>query len=341
MIVAEVVETKWAFKPNQKDPTTGDPLPLGSIEVRIGGGESNLGQVRCIFARPAVFNHRVPHIGDFVYLISAPVNDWSTSKVKGSGFLYFSPLNSTDDLVSHQFPRIWKRKASISLGGAERKSDKEEPGYTFPKNPTPLDRLQIFEGDDIWESRFGSAIRFGSTVQGDDSVYQKKTTWKGSKNGDPITIITTAKQTGDGKSYRIEDIDQDESSIYLTSNQSLSKLKAGFDKNTDAKQIGQKMIAQIVLNSKRVVINAADDTLFLIGKEKTIVTGKEIILQTENYKVNLDDLMDWLKDWIGEDTKLAQGQSQYSTAAGPTATATSVAQYVQLNTTKFQKFKMP
>jgi len=341
MIVAEVVETKWAFKPGQKDPNTGDPLALGSIEVRIGGGENNLGQVRCVFCRPAIFNRRIPHIGDFVYLVSAPVNDWSTSKVKNSGFLYFSPINSTDDIVSHQFPRIWKRKASVSNGGAERKSDKEEPGYTWPKDPTPLDRLQPFEGDDLIESRTGSSIRLGSTIIGDDSVYSKKPTWKGSKNGDPITVIRVAKQKGDGKKYEIEDIGKDESSIYLTSDQKLSKLKGGFDKNTDVKQLGQKSIAQIVVNSKRVVINAYDDTLFLIGKEKTILTGKKVLLQSEKHKVDLDDLMDFLKKWLGEDVKLAQGSSQYSTASGPTSVATSVAQYIQLQSADFQKFKMP
>lgn len=340
MFLCEVVENKFAFKTGMKDPDTGDTLPIGTIQIRIGSHESNLGQVRNLMARPCIFQNRIPHIGEIVYVVSGPSNDWSTSKVKNSGFFYFSPVNSTDDAVIHRFPRIWKRKASISNGGAERKNDKEE-NYTFPEVPDSLDRLQPFEGDDLWQGRSGQSIRFGTTVKGDLSVYEKKPSWDGSKNADPIMLLTVKKPKGDGKKYEIEDIDQDESSIYLTSNQSLSKLKAGFDKNTDAKQIGQKMIAQIVLNSKRVVINAADDSLFLIGKEKTIVTGKEIILQTENYKVNLDDLMDWLKDWIGEDTKLAQGQSQYSTAAGPTATATSVAQYVQLNTTKFQKFKMP
>jgi len=341
MVICEVVETKYAFKPNQKDPDTGDPLPLGSIQIRIGSHDSNLGQVRNIFCRPAVFNRRIPHIGELVYVITGPVNDWSTSKVKDSGFLYFSPVNGTDDIVSHQFPRLWKRKASVSNGGAERNSDKETPGYSWPKDPTPLDRLQPFEGDDLFESRTGSSIRLGSTILGDDSVYSKKPTWKGTKNTDPIMLLRVAKQKGDGTKYEIEDISKDESSIYLTSQQSLPKLKGGFDKNSDVKQLGQKSIAQIVVNSKRVVINANDDSLFLIGKEKVILTGKKIMLQTEKYKVDLDDLMDWLKKWLGEDVKLAQGQSQYSTAAGPTATATSVAQYVQLQASDFQKFKMP
>lgn len=341
MTIAEVVETKFAFSPNQKDPDTGDILALGSIQVRIGGSDSNLGQTRNIFCRPAIFSRRIPHIGDFVYIISGPVNDWSDSRVKNSGFLYFSPLNSTSDIVSHQFPRIWKRKASISNGGAERNSDKEIPGYTWPKDPTPLDRLQPFEGDDLFESRTGSSIRLGSTILGDDSVYSKKPTWKGTKNTDPIMLLRVAKQKGDGTKYEIEDIGKDESSIYLTSMQSLPKLKCGFDKNSDVKQLGQKSIAQIVVNSKRVVINANDDSLFLIGKEKVILTGKQVLFQSSKYKVDLDDLMDFIKKWLGEDVKLAQGQSQYSTAAGPTATATSVAQYVQLQASDFQKFKLP
>ncbi len=341
MIVCEVVETRFAYSPNQKDPYTGDPLALGSIEVRIGSHESNLGQVRNVFARPAVFQRRVPNIGELVYVISAPVNDWSTSKVKDSGFLYLSPVNTTDDIVSHQFPRLWKRKSSTTNGGAERKSDKEEPGYTFPKNPTPLDRLQPFEGDDLFEGRFGHSIRFSSTIQGDDSVYSKKPTWKGSKNGDPITIIRVAKPSGDGKNYSVEDISKDESSIYLTSAQSLNKLKGGFDKNTDVKQLGQKSIAQIVVNSKRVVINAFDDTLFLIGKDKAILTGKKVLFQSDKYKVDLDELMDFLKKWLGEDSKLAQGSAQYSTASGPTSVSTNVSAYIQLQSSDFTKFKMP
>ena len=81
--------------------------------------------------------------------------------------------------------------------------------------------------------------------------------------------------------------------------------------------------------------------MLLIGKEKAIVTAKKIVLQTEKYKVDIDDLMDFLKKWLGEDTKLAQGSSQYATPAGPTGPATSMGQYVQLQNSDFNKFKQP
>lgn len=342
MVICEVIETKYAFKPNQKDPKTGDVLPLGSILVRIGSHQNNLGMVRNVFARPAGFNQRVPLIGEQVLVSIGPTNDWSTSKDKGQGFMYFSPLNGTDDLVLHTFPRLWKRKGlAPSQNPSQIKSDKEEPGYTFPKNPKSLDRLQPFEGDDLIQGRFGQSIRLGSTVEGDMSVYSEKPTWKGGSNSDPILILNVRKQSGSGKNYTVEDIDKDKSSIYLTSTQKIANFKAGFNKNVDVKKISQEETAQIVVNSDRVVLNAKKDILFLIGKEQTIVTGKKVLFQSENYKVDLDELMDWLKSHADLDKDLASGVAQYSTAAGPTATATSVADFIKLATVDFQKFKMP
>jgi hypothetical protein len=356
MIVAEVIETKYAYKPNQKD-DDGNILPLGSIEIRIGSNENNLGQVRNIYARPATFNRRIPLIGEQVLVLIAPTNDWSSSGMKGNGYLYYSPVNTTDDLTLHQFPRLWKRKASNTGKSAGlRKSDKEIPGYTFPKNPKKTYNVQPFEGDDLFEGRFGQSIRFGSTVIGDMSIYDKKPNWKGAINTDPILLIRIAKpSSGISKAadalkrdraftnkYTIEDISKDNASIYLTSTQSIPQLKAGFDKNLDSKMIGNwKSGSQIILNSDRIVLNAVKNKLLLIGKEQVIVTGKKLLFQTDKFKVDLDTLMEFLKNWIDQDKNLAMGSAQYMTAAGPTATATNVAQYIKLSTIDYNKFKLP
>lgn len=356
MIIAEVVETKKAFKSGQKD-DQGNPLPLGSIEVRIGSHQSNLGQVRNIYARPATFQRRIPLIGEQVWLITAPVNDWSTTGIKGVGYLYFNPINATDDLVLHAFPTLWKRQGMASPTGTtgQRKADKKEWGYTFEQKPKKVENLQPFDGDDLFEGRFGQSIRFGSTVKGDMSVYEKKPTWDGAGSGDPILIFrvkkpsggTVQQQTGNGffqsnNKYTIEDLKEDESSIYITTNQKLKNFKAGFDKNQEAKKLGQfSGKSQIAVDSGRVVLNAKEDMLLLIGKEKSILTGKKVILQSDKYNVDLDELMDFLKKWLGEDVKLAQGSSMYATPAGPTGPATSMAQYTQLQASDFNKFKQP
>jgi len=356
MFIAEVVENKMAFKPNQKD-DDGDPLPLGSIQVRIGSHQSNLGQVRNVYCRPCEWNCRIPHIGEMVMVIGGPTNDWSSSGIKGIGFLYLSPINSTDDLVSHKFPKIWARGNNVGSGGSGLRNADKEKNYTFPDNPTRVFPIQPFEGDTIIQSRTGTSIRMGTTIQGgDQSIYSEKPTWKGTKNADPLMILRVKKpEGGSGNSvsslnifktstnkYTVEDISKDESSIYMTVNQTLSKLKGGFDKNLEVKKLGNfQGKSQIVLDSDRVVVNAKKDILFLIGNTQTIITGKKIVMQTEKYKVNLDDLMDFLKKWLGEDVKLSQGSSMYSTPAGPTGPATSVAQYIQLQSADFTKFKQP
>lgn len=343
MIIAEVVEIKSAYKPNQKD-DRGNPLPLGSIEVRIGSHQSNLGQVRNVYAAPAFWNSRMPLVGEQILLISGPSNDWSTSSNKGTGFFYIAPINGVDSVVLHAFPQLWKRKSTASSTGnaGQRKSDKEEFGYTFPQKPRNVDPLQPYDGNDIYQGRHGQSIRLGSTVSGDTSVYSKQPSWKGGKPDDPIMILRINSKSGAGNKYTVEDLKEDDASIYLTSKQSLNSLKAGFDKNMDAKQLGNWMQgSQIVADADRLVINAKKDMLFLIGSKQVTVTGKKVLFQSDKYKVDLDALMDFLSDWLKLDSDLTSGTAQFSTPAGPTAVATSMADYVKLKTVEFMKFKQP
>lgn len=342
MFLGECVENLKSFKDGQKD-EDGNLLALGSCKFRIGGIESNIGQVSEKWIRPASFSRRIPAIGEICILISGPCNDTSSSKVKGFGLLYLSPLNTTDDLNSHSFSRLWKRKGPTAYGNqGERPNDKEEFGRIF-KEGTKVSPLQIFEADDLFEGRFGQSIRFGSTMKGDLGIFSKKPTWEGSGKLDPLIYIRVAKPSGGSSNkYTIEDIEKDESTIVLTSNQKLKNFKAGFDKNKEAKKLAQfDGKSQIAIDSGRVVLNAKKDMLLLIGKEKAILTGKKVILQSEKYNVDLDVLMDFLKKWLGEDVKLAQGSSMYATPAGPTGPATSMAQYVQLQASDFNKFKQP
>lgn len=356
MIVGEVVETKTAFKPNQKD-SSGNALAIGSIEVRIGGHDTNLGQVRNVYARPATWNRRIPLIGEQVLLMLAPTNDETTDGVTGMGFVYFCPLNATDDLVLHQFPFVFTRDQVKKLPPpGQRKADRKEPGYTFPKSPKKVDSLQPFEGDDLFEGRFGQSIRFGSSVVGDMSVYDKKPTWKGTSNTDPILIMRVKKPTGSGTSnigqigsqfkstakYTIEDMGEDDASIYMATTQMLNKFQPGFSKNLDVKTSANwQGKSQIIVDAERVILNSKKDKIFLIGAKEAVVTGKKVLFQSEKYKVDLDDLMDFLKKWLGYDTDLATAKAQYSTACGPTAVTTNMAQFIQLQTVDFQKFKLP
>lgn len=355
-MVVEVVEVGKAYKSNQKD-ENGDPLPLGSIQVRIGSHQSNLSQVRNLWVRPASWNLRIPLVGEMVHLITAPVNDWSSSSVKGVGYLYVAPLNATDDMAQGKFPKLWKRGNNVGGGSSGQRNADKEKNYTFPDSPTRTFPIQPFEGDDILQSRTGASLRFGSTIQGgDSSIYEQKPSWKGSKNADPILILRLKKPEGGSSNaisslnifksssnkYTIEDLSKDESSIYMTTNQSLSKLTGGFDKNLEVKKLGNfQGKSQIVVDSDRVVINSKKDILFLIGATQTIVTGKKILLQTEKYKIDIDNFMDFLEKWLGHFNDLTSAKAQFASASGPTGISTNMAQVLQLKTTDFIKFKQP
>ncbi len=97
----------------------------------------------------------------------------------------------------------------------------------------PIKQLLPYEGDYILESRFGSSIRMGSTINNRFLNENQKNSWSQEGNiGDPITIISNGYSkdsklyTGDdnlNKSWihTKENINTDPSSIYLTSNQKI------------------------------------------------------------------------------------------------------------------------
>tara|TARA_B100001093_G_scaffold385353_1_gene371201 strand:- start:426 stop:1562 length:1137 start_codon:yes stop_codon:yes gene_type:complete len=95
------------------------------------------------------------------------------------------------------------------------------------KEQTKIKPLLPYEGDTIIEGRFGNSIRFGSTNIGESILEENKNRWSNNSTvGDPILIIRNGQlEETDGKGWvhSIEDIDDDASSIYLTSNQKLDK----------------------------------------------------------------------------------------------------------------------
>ena len=94
-------------------------------------------------------------------------------------------------------------------------SDNISFGETF--YPKDIQSLISFEGDFILEGRWGNSIRFGSTISSSKEINQ----WsKNNKSGNPITIIRNG-QTYNSSSidFCLEDINNDLSSIYITSTQ--------------------------------------------------------------------------------------------------------------------------
>jgi hypothetical protein len=136
-------------------------------------------------------------------------------------------------------------------------------GNTFVERSN-IHPLLPFEGDVIYEGRWGNSIRIGSTVKNSPNTWSSIGT-----NGDPILILRNGqgKQTEEGWLPVEEDINNNESSIYLTSTQNIPLEAASTNYNsytnytpqTPNKYAGK----QVIINSGRLVFNSNTDHILL------------------------------------------------------------------------------
>jgi len=197
-------------------------------------------------------------------------------------------------------------------------------GRYFFYNPR-IRSLKRREGDLVFESRFGQSIRFASyddnrnNDKGYSSDFSGYTDYKGTGitnpfskteagGGNPMVLIRNRqrpldKNNPDEKNvggYMLEDINNDGSSIHLTSGVTLSQFQpaclkkmwgngseeqSGFNGTTSFKY-PQLIGDQMVLNSDRVIISAKKNEMFQYSKKRmSIVTDDEFTLDAQNQVV--------------------------------------------------------
>ena len=152
--------------------------------------------------------------------------------------------------------------------------------------------LQLFEGDVVIEGRSGNSIRLSSTIKGTAGI-TKQPTWTLGDPGDPILIITNTKKNlaPKDKGFRIEDINKDDSSIYLSSTQRLPLVLAGPLGTTNIK-IGTFSTnlsgKQIVMSSDRIVLNAKEKEIALSSKNGISISSKGGIVLESSKDITLE-----------------------------------------------------
>ena len=194
-------------------------------------------------------------------------------------------------------------------------------GRYFYYNPR-IRSLKRREGDLIFESRFGQSIRFASyddnrsNDKGYDSDFGGYTDYKGNGvinpyskmeagGGNPFILIRNrqrpiSKTNVDEKNvggYMLEDINNDGSSIHLTSGITLSAFQttclkkmwgngseeqSGFNGTTSFK-FPKLMGDQTVINSDRIIISAKKNEMFQYSKKRmSFVTDDEYTVDAHN-----------------------------------------------------------
>ena len=265
------------------------------------------------FALPLFPNlSQVPLENEIVYVIQLPSNNVqaSTDSVQ---YYYFQSVNIWGSVHHNAIPDsvaaslngdtdAQTRDYQQIEGGTVRRvkdgSTEIDLGDTFSER-LDVRNLQPYEGDIIYEGRWGQSIRFGSTVSG--SIVPNPWSNAGA-NGDPITLLRNGQHEEDKESWipQVEDINKDASSIYLTSTQliPISGSSTIYDSYFfPPTKLNEYSGEQIILNSGRLVLNSKSDSIMLssfntiglnsvksvnVDSPSTVIKSKSIALGDKN-----------------------------------------------------------
>lgn len=170
-----------------------------------------------LLAKP--INPNIKHYplkNEIVYVLVLP-NQNSKNNLNTYSFYYYPPINMENNITSNPIVPTYQQSQqnNVSLEdtingvsvntNAEQEQIKNLLGAKFPTNLSKT-LSKTFEGDIMYEGRFGNSLRFSSDLYNGEG-----------EQGEPLTIL--ANQAGDNL---VEDINQDRASVYLTTNQKIN-----------------------------------------------------------------------------------------------------------------------
>ena len=183
-----------------------------------------------------------------------------------------SQQKSYEDVQAGSISKVTNETSSLDLN-----SPNNDFQQTFFERQN-IHPLLPFAGDIIYQGRWGNSIRLGSTAK----AKQKKPSnpWSDyGKNGNPITLIRNGQplsSSNAGWEPIVEDINRDQSSVYLTSNQRIPINVASERYFSYTQRFGevptipsQYKKNQVIISSGRLVFNASSDHI-LLSSQRTI-----------------------------------------------------------------------
>lgn len=240
------------------------------------------------FAKPLFPNIRqVPLLNEITYIVSFPSTRTQNPRnvdLNQTDYYYFQPINLWNTLHQNAFPdplvdynaESNPQPKNINYqqvqAGAVSNADAPPPeinlGNTFVERDN-IKYLKPYEGDIIYEGRWGQSVRFGSTVLNQNP-------WsKVGENGDPILILRNGQAPSNTEAWipTIEEINKDLGSIYFGSTQQLPLNAASTDYSSYSSNVptipNQYSGSQIIITSGRVVFNSSNDHI-LLSSNKSI-----------------------------------------------------------------------
>lgn len=245
----------------------------------------------------------IPVVGEQVLLFSATRDDAKQNSLGSKRFYYTHPLGIHNNINHNALPNLHQKPQGddnsnelASLGiPRSSKPDSSKPNLGNNSLEVPaLSQIQPFLGDVIHEGRFGQSIRFGYTPQNTKRSTDfiegasESPSWVSTDPSSPITIIRNG--AGESRGYNkfvIEDINKDDSSIWLGSKQTIGLTPSNsFTLGVTPTNLYKN--PQIVLNSDRIVLNSKSDSVLISG-------DKSVNVSTPNWKADMDTIFSQLE----------------------------------------------
>ena len=181
--------------------------------------------------------------------------------------------------------------------------------------------LQPFLGDVLFEGRFGQSIRFGHSPKNTKTETREVTrvsetpSWSSTIEESPITIIRNGGSTGGYNKFTIEDVNSDDSSIWMGSKQTIG-LKSSQQFSLGVSPQSSYKNPQIVINSDRIVLNSKTDSVLISG-------NKSVNVSTPNWKADMDVIFTQLEAITDALIQLAPALTGATAGPVPIATLTA------------------
>ena len=250
-------------------------------------------------------------------------NDANPGKHKKESYYYINMISLwnhphhnayPNPVTSNTLPESQQRDYKQTSAGSVRRVTDEETGIDLNSDinlsqATFVERNNIhpllpFAGDVIHQGRWGNSIRFGSTVQNGLPDELNLNNWSDvGTNGDPITLIRNGQPlnaSDEGWKHITENINDDLSSIYLTTSQSIQLFPSSENYrsfNTLPTSISTFIKPQIILNSDRVIINAKTDSVLLSAQKSiSLSTNSSVNINTKTFSIDAGSIKLGSKD---------------------------------------------
>lgn len=220
-------------------------------------------------------NKLFPLPGELVYIITLPSIPSSISD-KTEETYYVSVINTWN--TPHYNGMFYENK-------------EEYLNQSFRENSS-VKGVLYYEGDNIFEGRFGNSIRLGGTNRSGENSLNFWSSNSKELDNNPIILISNSHNNQTNSGFYSEDINKDGSSIYLTSKQNIP-LDVGDVKLSNImnpSSLNTYSDPQILMNSDRIVILTKKDEIFLIGKEGIeLYSPKDIYIQSDKTGITLQE----------------------------------------------------